>query len=225
MDRTKTRRIAMVWPILGVCLMISAAGQPGKEEHAAPASGRTALILRKMPPEAAAYQTAAAELVQAGVPEKYGIEEWTAVVLTNEIHQHVGIYNMLGAKMACARGELLDAPTRAVDVTAETGKAPPISCLVDGLQAALGSTLGQNLIHVPPTDAPKAAATFAYKGWTVRLSLKPETQRQVAEMIGRAVHECGNLTPAYFARIEKLSYKVWAEADRHEIFAEEWVQK
>ena len=205
-------------------VMLFAAAQNG-HDCAVPAAGRTALILRQLPVDAGAYQPAAAELVKAGVPEKYGAEEWTAVVLTNELHQHVGIYNMLGAKMGVRARELLDAPTRTVDVTVETGTVPPMSCMVDGLQVALGSTLGQNLIHVAAIEAPKAAAVFTYKDKKLRLSLKPETQKWVAELISSAIRDYGKLTPAYFERIEEVSYRVWTEADRHEIFVEDWIQK
>ncbi len=209
---------------VGLVVMFGAAGQAVRDGHAAaPSAGRTALILKELPSCADAYQPEAAALANSGIPEKYGMEEWTAVVLTNELHQHVGIYNMLGAKMGVRARELLNAPTRAVDVTAETGTVPPMSCMVDGLQAALGSTLGQNLIHAVPTDAPKASAVFAYKDRKLRMSFKPETQKWVSELIGAAIRDCGNLTPAYFERIEALSYRVWAEADRREVFVEEWL--
>jgi pyrimidine-specific ribonucleoside hydrolase len=220
------------WKMLGLaCMAIvaaflsgaaGAAGQP--EQDAAPAApGRSAMLLKQLPANAGAYLPEAAALVMEGVPAKYGTEEWTAVVLTNELHQHLGIYNMLGAKMGVRARELLNAPTRSVDVTAETGAAPPMSCMLDGLQAALGSTLGQNLIHAAATDTPKAAAVFAYQGKKLRLSLKPEMQKRVAELIGKAIRDCGNLTPAYFERIEELSFRVWADSDRNDIFVEEWL--
>ncbi len=226
MNKMKTRWMAVEAGCIALemLLMSCAATETARDEHGVPAAGRSVLILKQSPTDAGAYQPKAAELVKAGIPEKYGMEEWTAVVLTNEMHQHVGIYNMLGAKMGVRARELLNAPTRTVDVTVEMGTTPPMSCMVDGLQAALGSTLGQNLIHVAPTDAPKAAAVFTHKGKKLRLSLKPDAQKWASELIGTAIRDCGNLTPAYFARIEELSYRVWGEADRNAIFVEEWVQ-
>jgi pyrimidine-specific ribonucleoside hydrolase len=149
--------------------------------------------------------------------------ERAAVVLTNEVHQHVGIYSIMGAKMGVRARELLDAPTRAVNVTVETGERPPVSCVIDGLQVALGSTLAQNLMHVPAPTEPRVAAVFEYKGRRLRLSLRPEFQRQIDEIIAAAVKECGDLTPRYFQRIEAFSYRVWAEFDRRAIFSEETV--
>jgi len=192
------------------------------QETVKPTGGeRSFLILKTLPKEPSAYQARTGDLVKAGIPDRFGHEEWAAIVLTNEVHQHVGIYTILGAKMGVRAREILDAPTRAVKVTAETGMHPPASCAVDGLQVALGSTLAQDLIHVPNVDRPQVAAAFEYKGRRVRLSLKPEFQQQVDDVISAAVKDCGNLTPAYFERIEAFSYRVWAEFDRHTIFMQE----
>jgi pyrimidine-specific ribonucleoside hydrolase len=191
-------------------------------ETAPPSRGERAFhILNTLPFDAASYQPAAAALVRAGVPEKFGHEEWAAVVLTNEVHQHVGIYSILGAKMGMRAREILEAPPRAVNVTVETGGKPPVSCVIDGLQVALGSTLAQDLIHAPTCEEPRVAAVFEYKARKVRLSLRPEAQRRVAEFIAAAIKDCGNLTPAYFERIEACSYRVWAEFDRNGVFDEE----
>lgn len=178
-------------------------------------------VLKTFPLDASAYQPSAAELVKEGIPEKFGHQEWAAVVLTNEVHQHVGIYSIVGAKMGVRARELLDAPPRAVNVTVETGSRPPVSCVIDGLQVALGSTLAQNLIHVPAARETRIAAAFEYKGRTLRLALKPEFVKQVEEFIAAAIRECGDSTPVYFQRIEAFSYRVWAEFDRRRIFNEE----
>jgi len=185
---------------------------------------RPFLVLKALPSEAFSYQARAGELVRLGIPERFGHEEWAAIVLTNEVHQHVGIYTILGAKMGVRAREILETPTRAVNVIAETGSRPPTSCVLDGLQVALGSTLAQDLIHAPSVARPQVAAVFEYKGRKVRLSLKQEFQKQVDDIILAAAEECGNLTPAYFERIEVSSYRVWAEFDRHTIFVEETLQ-
>jgi len=195
------------------------------DEHASADKGtageRAFHILKTLPLDAASYQPATEELVKAGIPDKFGHEEWAAIVLTNEVHQHVGIYTILGAKMGVRAQEILQAPPRAVNVTVETGCKPPLSCLIDGLQVALGSTFAQDLIHAPACEEPHVAAVFEYKTRKVRLSLKPEAQKKVAKLIAKAVKECGNLTPAYFQQIEADSYRVWAEFDRNGIFNEE----
>lgn len=175
-------------------------------------------VLLALPQDAVIYNADAAALIREGVPEKFGTEEWTAIVLTHEFHQHVGIYTLLGAKMAVRARELLGAPMRAVEVVAETTRKQPFACMVDGLQVGLGSTLGQNLIEVPEDGTPAVAARFAFGGHTIRLSLKPEYSDRLATIISDARAAHGDLTPAYFEAVEKASYDVWKEFDRKEIF-------
>lgn len=177
-------------------------------------------ILKGLPKDAQAYQEPAARLVRAGVPDKYGHEEWDAIVMAHEFHQHEGIMTTLGAKMAVHARELLEAPTRAIRVTVETGPSPPLSCAIDGIQAAIASTLAQQLIDVPDTAEPKLAATFSYGQRAVRLSLRPEYAKKVQDCISEAIRAHGNLTPAYFDEIERFSYVVWEHFDRNEIFVE-----
>jgi pyrimidine-specific ribonucleoside hydrolase len=199
---------------------VCAADEAG-DHTSVPRGERAFQILKTLPLDATAYQPPAAALVAEGIPEKFGHEEWACIVLTHEIHQHAGIYSILGAKMGVRARELLEAPTRTVVVTVETGARPPESCVIDGLQVALGSTLAQDLIHVPPAGRPKVAATFEYKGRKLRLSLKPEFEKKISEFIASAIRECGSLTPAYYENVEAFSYRVWAEFDRRTLFDEE----
>jgi hypothetical protein len=197
----------------------------GGHGHETEDGGRVFQVLKGMPTGPEAYQPHAAELVKAGIPEKYGETEWAAVVLAHELHQHIGIMTVVGAKMAVRAGELLDAPGRAVNVVMETGPEPPFSCAVDGVQAGLGSTYAQQLIAAPKTDAPKLAGTFTHEGRTVRLSLKPEYAARIRGIIQSAIEEHGNLTPAYFDAIQHASYYVWANFDRKEVFAQKWLEQ
>jgi pyrimidine-specific ribonucleoside hydrolase len=185
----------------------------------AKAGERSVTVLRSFPLDPKLYNEQTAALVTAGIPDRYGHEEWAAVVLTHEFHQHVGIYTVLGAKMAVRARQLLEAPMRAVKVVAETGRNQPLSCTVDGLQAGLGSTLGQNLIEVPEADLPTVAATFNYKDRRIRLALTPVYAERIAALIREAKERHGDLTPEYFEAVEAAAYKVWAEFDRDEIFS------
>lgn len=175
-------------------------------------------VLLALPQDAVIYNADAAALIRDGIPERFGTQEWTAIVLTHEFHQHVGIYTLLGAKMAVRARELLGAPMRAVEVTAETTRQQPFACMIDGLQVGLGSTLGQNLIEVPEGGTPAVAARFYFGGHTIRLSLKQEYSDRLAAIISDARAAHGDLTPAYFEAVEKASYDVWKEFDRKEIF-------
>ena len=176
-------------------------------------------VLKVLPLEPEHYRVRAAKLIENGIPDKYGHEEWAAVVMAHELHQHVGIMTVIGAKMAVRAREMLRAPTRAVRVTTETGPEPPLSCAVDGIQAGLGSTYAQQLIEAPPTDQPRLAAVFEYRERRIRLSLRPEYQDRIRQCIQSAIRAHGNFTPAYFEEIELFSYHVWATFDRRKIFA------
>ncbi|MBR5403508.1 MAG: formylmethanofuran dehydrogenase subunit E family protein, partial [Bacteroidales bacterium] len=85
------------------------------------------------------------------------------VELVNRFHGHIGIYSMLGVKMGLYVKDIFSADglTGHIGIVAYTGSVPPVSCLLDGLQASTGSTLGHGLIKVAPTPAPpRAKATF-----------------------------------------------------------------
>jgi pyrimidine-specific ribonucleoside hydrolase len=176
-------------------------------------------VLLALPQDAVLYNAEAAALIHDGVPSKYGAEEWNAIVLTHEFHQHVGIYTLLGAKMAVRAREVLGAPMRAVKVISETTRRQPFACMVDGLQVGLGSTLGQNLIVVPDTATPAVAARFEFEGHTIRLSLKQEYVVRIEKIIEDARQTHGDLTPEYFHAVEDASYDVWKTFGRAEIFA------
>jgi len=211
------------WVMASLALCASSAAADGDRSHdeMVPPGTRPFAVLKRFPVEPDFYCAEAAELIHKGIVAKYGQEEWAAVVMTHELHQHAGIYTVLGAKMGVRARELLDAPTRAVHVTVETGLEPPMSCAIDGIQTSLGSTLAQKLIDVPKVAEPRVAAMFEYKGRRIRLSLRPEYQRKVTAMIKAAIEEHGNLTPTYFHEIEDRCFDVWADFDRRKVFCVE----
>jgi pyrimidine-specific ribonucleoside hydrolase len=188
-------------------------GQPGDV-----LKGRPFVVLNGVPGDAASYGETAAQLVNLGIPQKFGQEEWASIVLTHEFHQHVGIYTIVGAKMGVKAREVLEAPMRSVQVTMECGTEQPMACVADGVQVALASTLAQNLITIPRTDAPCVSAVFRYKDKAVRLKLKPEYQDAINGWIGKAKKAHPGMTPEYFAAVEQSSYDAWVVFDRQDMF-------
>ena len=186
-------------------------------------SPRPYLALRGLPAHASGYHPDVAALHKAGVPTAFGQEEWDAIVLTQEVHGHTGIYTILGAKMGIRAWEVLNAPLRAIHAKAETGSAQPLACLLDGIQVSIGSTFGQNLISLADGVPPAAAATFSYQDKAVRIALKPEYSEEIRGFIQEFIAAHGNLTEAYFAAVEAKSYDIWKTYDRKEIFAVEEV--
>lgn len=149
---------------------------------------------------------------------RYGASEWRAAVLTNELHGHLGIYATLGVKMGIRAREYFNVGVDDIVVTSYAGSKPPVSCLNDGLQVSTGGTVGHGLIHVLPEVQGRPEATFAFKGRTVTLRLKPEYARQVQEDLKKGVELYGADTEENWQYVRKLAIQYWQEWDRHTIF-------
>jgi pyrimidine-specific ribonucleoside hydrolase len=81
--------------------------------------------------------------------------------------------------------------------------------------------LGRGTIRVPETDAPQAAAIFTFGEKRLRLRVRPEAVQPIQAAIRKAIQEHGDLTPAYFAEIRRISLDAWRDLDRTRIFEEE----
>ena len=68
--------------------------------------------------------------------ERHGVEEWKAVFLTNELHRHLGMWSIVGAKMGVRAREILGAPFDQLNIISFCGFKPPFSCVNDGLQVS-----------------------------------------------------------------------------------------
>ncbi len=142
------------------------------------------------------------------------------VELVNRFHGHIGIYSMLGVKMGLYVKDIFNADglTGHIGIVAYTGSVPPVSCLLDGLQASTGSTLGHGLIKVAGTSAPpRAAATFTCGEKCITVALKPEYEAQIEADIKRCVTLYAN-GPEYWKYVEDLALRYAREWDRDGIF-------
>jgi pyrimidine-specific ribonucleoside hydrolase len=153
----------------------------------------------------------------------HGIEEWKAAVLTNELHRHLGIYSILGAKMGILAREVLDASLDELIVESHAGRKPPFSCLNDGLQGATGASLGRGTITVAETRSPAVEAVFVKGDKRLRLRLKDRVKDRITSDIQRAIQRYGDVTPEYFKGVRRLSFEYWAEMKRGEIFEQEFI--
>jgi pyrimidine-specific ribonucleoside hydrolase len=150
--------------------------------------------------------------------ERHGLEEWKACVLTNELHRHLGIYSLVGAKMGVRAREILEAPFDTVDVISLAGNQQPLSCMNDGLQVSTGASVGRAAITIAHVNQP--TAIFLYRDKMVTLTIKKEILKRIQEDIKAALKKYGGLNPEYFAHIRKLSLGYWLKWDRKEIFEE-----
>lgn len=160
----------------------------------------------------------------------FGSREEHLVELTNEIHGHIGIYSILGAKMGLRAVELFEADgadgasgsreadTHSISIVSFAGNTPPVSCLNDGLQISTGATLGRGRIRVPDTTSPRAEAEFHCGSRTLRLRLKPEYESRIQADISDALSRFGH-TPAYWHHVQELALQYQRTWCRDEIFS------
>ena len=169
---------------------------------------------------------------------RWGKEEWRAVILTNEIHGHIGIYSTIGAKMGIYALELLSRlcnKAEELKVLSFAGSRPPVSCFNDGLQISTGATLGHGAIDIAKsfTESKESAdarveAIFRFraicgteaKEMQLRVWLKEELRQQIAGDIANAVKQYGH-TPDYWQQVRKLALDYWQQWNRAEIFETE----
>lgn len=169
---------------------------------------------------------------------RWGKEEWRAVILTNEIHGHIGIYSTIGAKMGIYALELLSRlcnKAEELKVLSFAGSRPPVSCFNDGLQISTGATLGHGAIEIAKSCAEskehadaRVEAIFRFKAicgtevkeMQLRVWLKEELMQQIAGDIANAVKQYGH-TPDYWLQVRRLALDYWQQWNRAEIFETE----
>jgi formylmethanofuran dehydrogenase subunit E len=88
-------------------------------------------------------------------------------------HTHLGPYLVIGLRMGRVLTRELGEEPFSYSVTARTGKRPPYSCLVDGIQVSTPCTTGNGCLDV---DAEKTMSVEARsgEGRTVVVTLRPE---------------------------------------------------
>jgi len=175
------------------------------------------IVFTSFPDDMDSYRDDVKKVMQE-IIDRHGREEWKICVITNEMHRHLGIYSIVGAKMGLKAREILDAGIDRLEVVTFAGNIPPLSCLNDGLQVSTGATVGQGTIRLSDDKELSPAAIFTYDDKTVKISLKPEYIQQVESDINEGIVKYGNLTDGYWKLIRKLAIKYWLEWSRDEIF-------
>ena len=150
--------------------------------------------------------------------DTHGIEEWKAVLLTNELHRHLGMWSIIGAKMGIRAREVLGAPFDQMEVISFCGYDPPFSCTNDGIQVSTGASLGRGTITNTHLGQPEAI--FIYNGKRLLLKVKPQVKSEIGKVIKALSKKYGFRSPKYFQELDKISVKYWLEWDRDKIFDE-----
>lgn len=95
-----------------------------------------------------------------------------------QFHGHLGPFLVCGLRMGLlALKGLQSSGHYDLQATVETGKTPPVSCLIDGIQLSTGCTLGKGNIRV--LDRGQVRATFSKGERELTVGLRP----QIRELI------------------------------------------
>jgi len=173
-------------------------------------------VFQKFPVDTMLYKKPFAK-IQARTIEDYGLIEWKATVLTNEIHGHTGIYSIIGAKMGIRACEYFNVGINNLQVISLAGKKPPLSCLNDGIQISTGATIGQGLIEISDTICTIPTAIFEFNNNKIKIKFTEVLAQKIQEEIKKGV-QLYNFSEQYWLYIEKLAIQYWANFDRHAIF-------
>jgi pyrimidine-specific ribonucleoside hydrolase len=150
--------------------------------------------------------------------ERHGLEEWKAVLLTNELHRHLGMWSIVGAKMGVRAREILGAPFDQIEVISFCGFKPPFSCVNDGLQVSTGATIGRATITNTHLGQPEAI--FIHKDQRLLMRAKPELKAQIGRVIKEYSKKYVFQSARYFQELDKISVEYWLKWDRKTLFEE-----
>ena len=178
---------------------------------------RDVVCLKEFPTDPSLFNDLVRPYVK-DIIERHGLEEWKVTLLTNELHRHLGLWSIVGAKMGIRAREILQAPADALDVVSFAGSRPPWSCLNDGLQVSTGSSLARGTISVAHLGKP--VVIFIYKGKQVTLKVKPEVIKAVRGIIKDLSEKYVFQSPRYFQELDKVSVVYWLKWDREKLFEE-----
>lgn len=178
---------------------------------------RSLINLKRFPERPSEFNRKVGPYV-ARIIQRHGREEWKAVVLTNELHHHMGLHSIVGAKMGIRARELLRAPFDTITVVSYAGLKPPDSCLNDGIQVSTGASLGRGAIRVIDGNEPRADFISGKKKVTLKL------REEIVNDINRMIKECSEKhtfqSQQYFNELDRLSIECWLKWDRAYLFEE-----
>jgi len=149
--------------------------------------------------------------------ERHGLREWKLVVLTNEFHEHLGIYSIIGAKMGLRAREYFNIGIDELTIESLAGSSPPVSCMNDGLQASTGATLGHGTITIRNAD-PVPSAIFTFKNTRIEIRVRKAIRDEIRREVQKGVRQYGLDSTEYWTYIRELALKYWLELSRREIF-------
>jgi pyrimidine-specific ribonucleoside hydrolase len=148
----------------------------------------------------------------------HGYAEFKIISLTNEIHSHMGIYSILGAKTGLRIMEYLHAGLDEIFLVSFAGYNPPVSCFNDGLQVGTGSTIGYGTISVAETAEIMPRVIVKYNGREIIFTLKDEVIAEIKNDVGHLIKTYGLESELYWIKLREISIeKYWLGMSRYDI--------
>ncbi|MGY4707329.1 FmdE family protein [Candidatus Bipolaricaulota sp. J31] len=109
------------------------------------------------------------------IPSEEDLDELLSLGV--RLHGHLGPFMVAGLRMGRTALRLLDHPGyRGIVAEVETGTAPPLSCLIDGIQVATGCTPGKGNLVI--RDGGRPRAIFRANGKALRIELRPPLEER-----------------------------------------------
>ena len=174
-------------------------------------------VFQAFPADTSAYFPDVQEIMLAALGA-FGRDEWTAQVITAELHRHVGEYAVIGVKMGMRARDFFGAGVDEMQIVSYAGLKPPFSCLNDGLQVSTGATLGHGLISVAGDTVRKPCADFSYLGRKIRITLKDEYRQKVEKELKELALIYGLDSNIYWDLVRQSALNYWRRWDRNQIF-------
>ena len=150
--------------------------------------------------------------------DNYGYVEYKLCALTSEIHSHLGIYSIIGAKMGLRIMEYLHCGLDEIKIESLAGTMPPLSCLNDGIQVGTGATIGYGAISVRKTEATYPQIIVNYNNRKINIKLKNNIYKEISEKIQEIVNIYGLNSDMYWVKLREQSILYWRDLDRYMIF-------
>jgi hypothetical protein len=149
---------------------------------------------------------------------RYGMDEWQACVITCELHRHLGVYALIGAKMGVRAKEYFGAGVDEMKVVSYAGSTPPISCMNDGIQVSAGASLGHGLIQLDNNTEALPEADFEYLGQKIHIRLKNEYRQKIDNDVRQLELIYGLNNSKYWEILRVSAIEIWLGWDRKDIF-------
>ncbi len=153
----------------------------------------------------------------ADIIRDHGLEEWSSGVLANELHRHLGIFDIIGVKMGILAREYFNIGVDEMKVVSSAGSIPPLSCMNDGLQVSTGATAGHGLIDVINENC-SPSATFTFHNITIRISLKKDIADKIFAELKDLNYVYGLDSNIYWELVRQRSLLYWKNLGRYDVF-------